>query len=151
MGTYARFARWVGDKPWFRPVARNVLPVVDRVLGRVGLRATPWPTMILTTTGRRSGEARETPLYFVDHLGRPAVIGTNYGKTVEPNWSLNLRHDSTCVIKTGRRTEHRRARLATSDEWEPIFARFAAFYPAYRDYRERAGRDIPIWVFEPDA
>ena len=151
MGLYASLARWVGDKPWFRPVARNVLPAVDRFLGRVGLRATPWPTMILTTTGRKSGDPRDTPLYFVDPLGNPAVIGTNYGRPVEPHWSLNLRNDASCSIKNGRHTTQRRARLATAGEWEPIFAKFAAFYPSYRAYRERAGRDIPIWVFEPHA
>jgi deazaflavin-dependent oxidoreductase (nitroreductase family) len=144
-----RLAAWIGDKPWFRPIATEVVPRVDRALAGLGWRATPWPTLLLTTT-RRSGHPHSTPLYFVDHGNTLAIIASNYGRA-EPVWSHNLRRASDCVIKLHRRDEERTARLATDQEWESLFTAFAAFYPAYVAYRQRAGRHIPIWVLEPHS
>lgn len=144
---YARLASWVGDKRWFRPVVRRVLPPVDKMLARAGWRATPWPTLILATRGRSSGRRHETPLYFVEHAGSEAVIGSNYGND-EPDWSLNLRSDPRCTIRMNRRQAKAQARLAHTDEWQPVFEKFAAFYPNYRNYLERADRAVPIWVLE---
>ena len=56
MSVYRSLIRWVGDRPWFRPVARWVLPPIDRALLRfAGWRATPFPTLLLTTAGHRVG------------------------------------------------------------------------------------------------
>lgn len=148
MGFYADVARAIGDKPWFRPVARKVLPVVDKVLVRMGWRATPWPTLLLTTLGRKTGTARNAPLYFVETNGGPAVLATNYGQQ-EPAWSHNLRANQNCQVTLRRATNEHRARLATTDEWSLLFERFAEFYPAYRTYLERAERDVPMWILEP--
>jgi deazaflavin-dependent oxidoreductase (nitroreductase family) len=143
---YARFGRWVGDKGWFRPIATRVVPALDRALGRLGWRVTPWPTLLLTTFGR-TGTAHTTPLYFVDHGDALAVIASNYGRH-EPDWSLNLRRHPYCEVLLRRHRQPRRARPADGDEWQSLFDRFAGFYPHYAAYRDRAGRPIPIWVLQ---
>lgn len=148
MGVYATLAASIGDRRWFRPIATGVLPVVDRLLGRVGWRSTPWPTLLLTTTGRTTGKDRRAPLYFVDHEGDMAVIATNYGRA-EPQWSRNLDAMPKCEVTLRRRTTDFTARRARHQEWEPIFERFADFYPGYRTYIERADRDVPIWILRP--
>lgn len=151
MGVHHRLAVWVGDKPWFRPVARRLLPAADKLLLKwFGWRATPWPTLLLTTTGRHSRAPHETPLYFVDHGGDLAVIASNYGGA-EPAWSRNLRHDAACAVSLKRRSTTSRAHPASPGEWEDLFERFAAFYPSYRDYRARAGREIPIWILRLES
>ena len=147
---YARIARSIGDKPWFRPVARNLLPVADRALVKLGLRATPWPTLNLTTMGRSSGQARTTPLYFVEDGDHLVVVATNYGRQ-EPDWSRNLRHDPTCTVLLRRRSSPATARLAGREQSAELFARFVEFYPPYQQYRERADRDIPIWLLTREA
>ena len=144
---YRRFATWIGDKPWFRSIARHVVPPLDGFLIRFGMRATPWPTLLLTTTGRNSGRAHQAPLYFVSRGDALAVIASNYGGE-EPGWSRNLARDQKCEVMLRRKVSARQARLASTDEWQPIFDEFAEFYPNYHAYRERADRKIPIWILE---
>lgn len=144
---YAKLASWIGDKAWVRPIAARVLPPVDRLLARWGRQATPWPTAILTTVGRRSSKWHRTPLYFVLHDGSIAVIATNFGRA-DPDWSLNLAANPRCTVELRGSTSRHMARLAGHEEWEPIFRRFVGFYPPYAAYLERAGRDIPIWILE---
>jgi deazaflavin-dependent oxidoreductase (nitroreductase family) len=147
MGPYAKLARSIGDKTWFRPVATRILPPLDKQLARLGWRSTPWPTLLLVTVGRTSGCEHETPLYFVDDGGTLAVIATNYGRQ-EPDWSKNLRANPRTEVILRRATSRHTARLARPDEWQRIFAKFVHFYPGYITYREQAGRDIPIWILE---
>ena len=140
-------ARTVGDQTWFRPIAQRLLPFADKILVPIGLRSSPWRTLLLTTVGRNSGLERQAPLYFVRAGTGVAVIGTNYGGE-EPNWSKNLVASPLCSMTLDKHTSRRHARLATEAEFEPIFERFVEFYPTYEDYRQRAGRDIPIWILE---
>lgn len=144
---YAAVARTIGDQAWFRPVSRKLVPLADKVLVPMGLRSTPWRTLLLTTVGRKSGVERQAPLFFVRAGTGVAVVGTNYGGQ-EPNWSKNLAVNPICTITLDKHTTRRHARLASDEEQQPIFSRFAEFYPAYDDYKERAGRDIPIWILE---
>ncbi len=121
--------------------------MVDRALVPLGLRAAPWPTLLLTTTGRVSGKDRKTPLFFIDADDGPAVAATNYGRH-EPDWSRNLRANPACRTTSRRQTRRAVARAANPAEFESLFARFVEFYPSYEDYRARAGREVPIWILE---
>lgn len=148
MRAYQRLTRWVGDKPWFRPVARRVLPKVDSALLRSGgWRATPFPTLLLTTIGHRSSEAHHAPLYYLEDGGF-VVIASNYGHH-EPDWSRNLAARPTCTVKLGRQATAAQAELVAAEDWPHLLDRFAAFYPSYRDYVARAGRQIPMWRLVP--
>lgn len=145
---YARFIRWVGDKPWFRPVARTLLPKVDAVLLRsLGWRATPFPTLLLTTTGHQSGQAHQAPLYYLEDDGF-VVIATNYGRH-EPDWSRNLAATPSCSVRLGSSEVAAEAREVPADRWHHYLERFADFYPSYYDYAARAGREIPMWRLVP--
>ncbi len=148
MPLYQSLAGWVGDKPWFRPVASRVLPRLDAALLRArGWRATPFATLLLTTTGRRSSEPHHSPLYYLEDGGY-VVIASNYGGA-EPDWSRNLAPHPTCTVKVGRVTAAAQAQRVSEQEWPGYLDQFAAFYPAYRDYVARAGRDIPMWKLVP--
>lgn len=150
MRWYRSLTCWIGDRPWFRPIATKVLPRLDARLLRIrGWQATPFPTLLLTTTGVRSGDPHESPLWYLEEDGY-VVIASNYGRG-EPDWSRNLRVDSQCSVRVGRITGSARARVVDDDEWDRHFEDFAAFYPSYRDYVERAGRQIPIWKLQPIA
>ncbi len=148
MNAYRTFARWVGDKPWFRPVARRVLPAVDRVLLRSrGWQATPFPTLLLTTIGHHSGDPHHAPLYYLEDGGF-VVIASNYGHH-EPHWSRNLSATPTCTVKVGKVSMPAHAEAVQSERWHRYLERFAEQYPPYRDYVARAGREIPMWRLVP--
>src|SRR2546425_1183107 len=75
-----------GRRQWFSTTFRGVAPSIDRFLlratkGRVALlTAAGLPTLLLTTTGRKSGEPRTVPLLFTVHDGAFVVIGSNWGQ-----------------------------------------------------------------------
>ena len=148
MEAYGSLVRRVGDKPWFRPIARWVLPRLDTflLLSR-GWRATPFPTLLLITTGHQSGQPHHSPLYYLEDGGF-VVIATNYGNH-EPDWSRNLATTPVCSVKVGSTEVPVRAELVPADRWHRYLDRFAEFYPPYGDYVARAGRDIPIWLLVP--
>lgn len=121
MGLYGRVVRRVIGIGWVAWVARRVAPPLDRLVFRLsrGRRlATPSsvPTLLLTTTGRRSGEQRTVPLSYVVHDGAEHVVGTNWGQRHQPAWALNLLADPTATVETtSGRWSVRATRVADAD------------------------------------
>ena len=144
MGAYRSFTRWIGAKPWVPSILAPALQRVDTALLHHGRHITPFPTLLLTTTGRHSGAEHESPLWFLRDGADYAVIATNFGRR-EPDWSLNLRADASCRVRDGNDEFAALAVQAGDDDWAGLFDRFVGFYPVYREYGERAGRSIPIW------
>ena len=77
---------------WFFTTAT---PPIDRWLlrrsaGRASLSGLAAPTLLLTTTGRRTGKPRATPLLFLEDNGRLVVIGSRGGRSAQASWYLNL-------------------------------------------------------------
>lgn len=143
IGAYRAFIRWIGGKRWVPAVIAPLLGRVDAALLRRGRQVTPFPTLLLTTTGAHSGAPHEAPLWYLEDDGY-VVIATNYGRN-EPDWSHNLRANPKCHVRIGKEAFEARAHGVSGTAWESTFDRFAEFYPPYRGYRERAGRDIPMW------
>ena len=108
---------------------------------------TPFPTLLLTTIGRNSGRTVDTPLWYLEEGRKVAVIASNFGRH-EPDWSRNLRANPTCTVKIRRKTTAYRARPAEGEAWDRYLEEFAEFYPTYRDYIVRSGREVRIWVLE---
>lgn len=144
---YRSFIKWIGSKRWLPAVVAPVLPRIDRALLHHGWQATPFPTLLLTTTGAHSGALHETPLWYVEDGGY-VVIATNYGRR-EPDWSFNLRARPDCCVRIHDEVFDARAEAVSGASWDDCFERLVALYPPYRDYLARAGRDIPMWRLIP--
>ncbi|RIX28351.1 nitroreductase family deazaflavin-dependent oxidoreductase [Amnibacterium setariae] len=102
--------------------------------------------VLLTTTGRRSGEPRTAPMMFVDFDGDPLVVGSNDGAAVDPDWVQNLRADPHAHVETpdGRR-DRAVAEELTGAERQQTWAELVAGFPFFADQQERAGdRVIPL-------
>lgn len=128
------------DKPLFRiSDGRHTLPSL-----LAGL-----PVVMLTTTGRRSGEPRTMPLLAFPSGKDLAVIGSNFGQSSTPGWVHNLEAEPSATVAYRDRTVPVLARRADDAETEAAFAVAATIYPGYARYRERAGhRDIRVFVLE---
>jgi F420H(2)-dependent quinone reductase len=118
-----------------------------RLLGRVG-RA---PVLLLTTTGRKSGQRRTAPVLYMHDGPGLVVIGSNAGNPRPPAWSLNLvaHPDAEVEIRGERRPV--RARVAQGEERSELWRRMNDQYGGFEDYRERTERDIRVFVLEPRA
>jgi deazaflavin-dependent oxidoreductase (nitroreductase family) len=135
----------------------RLLPPVDRALHRAtrGRTSLPdvlagLPVLMVTTTGRRSGQPRTSPLISVPVGEDLALLGTNFGQPSTPAWVLNLEADPRAAVQFGERRCEVVARPATADERAEVWAASAGVYGGYRTYRERVtGREIRIFVLEP--
>lgn len=113
-----------------------------RVLGRVA----GMPVLLLTTTGRRSGRARTTPLTYFEVGDDLVVVASNGGEDSAPAWWLNLRDRPQATVTRGTRTQPVTARRATDGEHEQLWPLITAAHPGYAAYARRTTRPIPVVV-----
>jgi deazaflavin-dependent oxidoreductase (nitroreductase family) len=118
-----------------------------RLLGRLA----GMPVLLLTTTGRRSGKARTTPLTFFREGQDLVVIASNGGADRPPDWSLNLEDDPHAVVQIGRDQLTVIARPASPEERERLWVRITATYSGYAEYQEKTARRIPVVILTPTA
>jgi deazaflavin-dependent oxidoreductase (nitroreductase family) len=129
---------------------------LDRLIGKltrgrfVALGLRDVPSMLLSTTGRRSGQARATPLLFAPDGDGFVVIGSNWGQQHHPAWSTNLLADPTATVTVGGRSIPVRARLVDGVERVKLRGLLLEVWPAYATYEQRSGgRDLRIFRLEP--
>jgi deazaflavin-dependent oxidoreductase (nitroreductase family) len=105
------------------------------------------PTLLLTTTGRKSGELRSAPLLYMRHGDDLALIGTSFGSISHPAWYLNLMANPQASVLLKKETFEVTAREATPEERPVLWQKATQVYGGYEKYLERAGdRNIPILV-----
>ena len=116
-----------------------------RLMGRMGKA----PVLLLTTTGRRSGQPRVAPLLYVEQGGSYAVVASYGGSDTHPAWFLNLEAQPAAEIEVGKRRLGVKARVADGDERARLWSQLAAIYPAYDKYEKQTTRRIPVVVLDP--
>ena len=109
------------------------------------------PTLLLTTTGRKSGEPRALPLIYGDYGDSYIVIASKGGMPTHPVWYLNLEAKPECELQVGAKRVSARARLVEGDEREKIWDQMVEIYPPYTDYQKATERRIPVIVLDPVA
>ncbi len=108
------------------------------------------PTLLLTTTGRKSGEPRALPLIYGEAGNGNVIIASKCGMPNHPIWYLNLEANPDCELMVGSKPVSARARTAEGEERERLWAEMAKIYPPYDDYQKNAGsRRIPVVVLDP--
>ncbi|MEV5572218.1 nitroreductase family deazaflavin-dependent oxidoreductase [Spirillospora sp. NPDC052269] len=107
-----------------------------------------WPTLLLTTRGRRSGRLRRTALIYGQDQGRYLLVASNGGSVQHPAWYLNLTAHPDVTVQLEAETFTARARTATPEEKPPLWARMTSFFPRYDEYQATSGRDIPLVILE---
>lgn len=146
--TLSRFSMALPDAG-LRALGKLNIPIYRLTRGRLMGKVGKAPVLLLTTTGRRSGEPRTAPVVYVADGERVAVIGSNTGSERAPAWSLNLQAnpDAEAEIRGERRAV--RARVAEGDEREKLWRRMNEQFGGFDHYRERTARDIKVFVLEP--
>ncbi|GAC1639246.1 MAG: hypothetical protein NVS4B9_32090 [Ktedonobacteraceae bacterium] len=109
------------------------------------------PTLLLTTTGRKSGKAHTTPLFCVVDEGRYVVIASNGGIGALPNWWLNLRAGGPAQVEIGRTRVQVSAQQAEGEERARLWSRMVAVFPNYETYQTRTPYTIPVVILNAVA
>jgi deazaflavin-dependent oxidoreductase (nitroreductase family) len=152
-----RATQKVAGSPAFAKVAPHVLPPVDKVLhrltgGRVLLSRGLLPGLVLTTTGRRSGEPRPSPLMCVpEPEGTFLVVGSNFGRDAHPAWTGNLLAQPEATISYGRRDIPVTAELLEGATRDEAWARALKVWPTFASYQGRVDRQLRVFRLRPQG
>jgi len=143
--------RWLGRHRWFTAAGRRLAPVDRWLLSHVPGR---WsaahrqglPTLLLTTTGRRSGQPRTQALLYVRDGDAYVVVGSNWGQRHHPAWSANLLAQPRATVTVRGTARPVRAVLATGAERDRLWPLLTEVWPAFDAYAARAdGRELRIF------
>lgn len=104
---------------------------------------------ILTTTGRKSGEERDSPLLYLQEGKRIVLVASQGGRATNPMWYLNLVANPRVRFQTKHETLELTARDATDAERDEYWPKLDAMYADFVNYRSYTDRKIPIVICDP--
>ncbi|EFG77640.1 hypothetical protein A5675_10780 [Mycobacterium malmoense] len=117
--------------------------------GRLGGTFGNAPVALLTTTGRKTGEPRVSPLLYLREGNRVVLVASKGGSDKNPLWYLNLKANPEVSVQIKDEVLRLRARDATEAEREEYWPKLDKMYPSFGDYRSWTDRVIPIVICDP--
>ena len=105
--------------------------------------------LLLTTTGRKTGEPRTTPLIYETDGDRYIIIASQGGAPEDPGWYRNLTKDPDVELQVWDEVFPARAHDAEGEERDRLWQLAAKQWPDYDEYVKRTDREIPVVVLEP--
>jgi deazaflavin-dependent oxidoreductase (nitroreductase family) len=134
-------------------IGRLVSPLQRELYRRTGGRLSLTgraPVLLLTTTGRRTGQARTVPLLYIRDADRFIICNVNPGFEQPNPWILNLRAEPHAQVQIGRGTASVRARAASAGELDRYWPQLTKMWPAYLAFYAKGGKRS-VFVLEPDG
>lgn len=119
--------------------------------GKVGGPFANNTLLLLHTTGARSGLERINPLVTFEDNGRLVVIASKGGASTHPDWYHNLAANPAVIVEYGTEQFPARATIPEEPERTQLYEKMEALFPAFTDYKKRAGRVIPVVTLEKQA
>jgi proline iminopeptidase len=107
------------------------------------------PSLLLTTTGRKSGEKFIFPLFYGETGSSYFVVASKGGAPKHPVWYLNLQANPEVEVQVGTKKLKARARTASGVERARLWEKSLEFWPPYADYQKKTDREIPVVVLDP--
>ena len=152
-----RFFQAIGPTRAFSEVYRRLGPRIDPWLirktgGRIASRVYGFPTLLLVTTGAKTGVRRTSPLLYVRDGDDFVVVGTNFGTENHPAWTGNLLKTPDAEIAVGTEMLAVAARLCDEASFARLWPRFGALYRGYDAYLARlTDRHPRMFVLRPTS
>lgn len=106
------------------------------------------PTLLLTTTGRKSGKPFTLPLLYGRDAGRFVIVGSKGGAPQHPAWYLNLVADPRATIQVADKRYQVLMRATEGEERQRLWDMMCEVYPPFVSYQKRTERLIPVLVLE---
>jgi deazaflavin-dependent oxidoreductase (nitroreductase family) len=117
--------------------------------GLLGQSSSVGPMLLLTTTGRRSGQPRTVPLLYMEDGARFVVVGSNGGRPQPPAWLLNLTANPSGEVQVGKLRHRVRAEILHGAARGDLWNRLGQFYAGWAHYQTLTDRSIPVVVLTP--
>jgi proline iminopeptidase len=107
------------------------------------------PSLLLTTTGRKSGEKFIFPLFYGQEGKGYIVVASKGGAPEHPGWYRNLLAHPEAEIQVGTKKLKVRARTVAGEERARLWKKALEFWPPYAEYQQKTEREIPVVVLDP--
>jgi len=107
-----------------------------------------FPTIVLTTRGRKSGNLRRNALIYGRDGDDYVLIASYGGRPKHPLWYLNLVAEPQVHLQVGAESFDARARTATAEEKPRLWNLMAAIFPQYDRYQKKTACEIPVVILE---
>ncbi len=136
-------------------------PVLIRAIGRIhgalykltagalGGRLAGKPMLLLTTTGRKTGKSRTTPLQYLEDGQNMVIVASNGGNPRHPALWHNLESHPEAEAQVGKVTRRVRAETASAEERSRLWPLLVETTPAYEEYQKGTERTIPVVILRP--
>ena len=106
------------------------------------------PALVLTTTGRKTGQERKFALIYQEIDGKVVIIASKGGAENHPGWYFNLLEHPDVKVQIKADKFAARARTAEGDERAALWPEMAKVWPDYDEYQKKTDREIPVVVLE---
>ena len=146
-----KFWKFLGESSFYRNIGRLHTRLYRLSGGRIGHKTGAIHNLLLTSTGRKSGEKRTCPLAYLEDGGRFVLIASNGGNEKHPAWYLNLKSDPRAVVEVGPRRVDVSATTAAGTERARLWSAAVRTNPQYAVYESITAREIPVVVLTPNG
>ena len=132
-------------------ITRTHIALYRRTGGKIGGRVRGSPVLLLSTTGRRSGQLRTMPVMYLVEGNHHVVVASYGGDEHHPAWYHNLLARPEVTVQVGSSVRSMRAEVADPADRARLWPPLVAMYPPYDDYQAKTERQIPVVVLTPTS
>jgi deazaflavin-dependent oxidoreductase (nitroreductase family) len=147
---YARFSMGLSTRA-FRAMGKLNTPIYRLSRGRLMSKVNRAPVLLLTTTGRKTGQRRTAPVVYLPDGDNITIINTNAGHEKVPAWSLNLKAKPQAEVEIGGERRRVLARVAEGEERDDLWQRHNHQYSGFDIYDGNIARRPEVFVLEPQT
>lgn len=104
--------------------------------------------LVLTTTGAKSGESRETPLVYTRDGHDIVIVASMGGANSHPAWYHNILANPRVTIEVDGARIEAKARIADGDERRRLYDQHADLHQSFTGYESKTSRVIPVVVVQ---
>lgn len=119
--------------------------------GRVYLGSAEDPVglLVLTTTGRKSGEPRSVSLVYIRNGSSYVVAASNAGRDMHPGWYFNLQSNPQVTLRIKNQQIEAVAEVASPEQKSQLWEQLVEAAPLFAGYPKRTRREIPMVFLHP--
>ncbi|MET7424200.1 nitroreductase family deazaflavin-dependent oxidoreductase [Dactylosporangium sp. NPDC005555] len=109
-----------------------------------GRRIADRPLLLLTTTGRKSGTPRTSPMMYIRIDDSMYVIASNAGAVFDPDWYRNLVAEPAVTVEAEGEEYAATARPVADEDRPVLWTRIVERYPFFIEHQGGVERKIPV-------
>lgn len=117
--------------------------------GRLGNSFLGVPVLLLTTVGRKSGQIRTQPLYYLDDGEQVLLVASNAGTERDPAWLLNLQANPQVTVSMNGTDKRMSGRVVPPEEKDELWPKLTTMFPKWQMMEDRSQRSFKVVILEP--